>query len=112
MFRHEQAELGELGERLIAAFDGDDMALHVVVRFPRPMRAGNPPRWLSELRKRAIELLNHPVKELCRTARVDRTLIAVFVFLDPQHAGGRRSPLRRSTSARSWSIGQGGSHHE
>jgi hypothetical protein len=41
---------------------------------------------LSELRKRATELLDHPIKELCRTARVDRRLIEVLVFLDP-HQG-------------------------
>ena len=44
----------------------------------------HPPRWLSVLRKRVTALLEQPEGELCRTARIDRKLIAVLAFLDPQ----------------------------
>jgi hypothetical protein len=81
VFRLEQTEIGE---RLITALDNDNAACMSLSEFLDQMEQDNPPRWLSELRKRVSELLDHPVKELCRTARVDRALIEVLVFLDPQ----------------------------
>ena len=80
VFRLEQTEIGE---RLITAFDGDNMACMSFSDFLDRCEQEDPPRWLSELRKRSTELLNHPVNELCRTARVDRALIEVLAFLDP-----------------------------
>jgi hypothetical protein len=81
VFRLEQTEIGE---RLITASDGDNVACMSWSDFRDRCEQDDPPRWLSELRKRATELLDHPVKELCRTARVDRALIEVLAFLDPQ----------------------------
>jgi hypothetical protein len=80
VFRLEQTEIGE---RLITAFDNDNAACMSLSEFLDQMESDDPPRWLSELRKRVTELLDHPVKELCRTARIDRALIEVLVFLDP-----------------------------
>jgi hypothetical protein len=80
VFRLEQTEIGE---RLITAFDGDNVACMSFSDFLDRCEQEDPPRWLSELRKRSTELLNHPVDELCRTARVDRALIEVLAFLDP-----------------------------
>lgn len=81
VFRLEQTEIGE---RLITAFDDDNAACMSLSAFLDQMERDDPPRWLSDLRKRVTLLLDHPVKELCRTARMDRALIEVLVFLDPQ----------------------------
>jgi hypothetical protein len=80
VFRLEQTEIGE---RLIPSFDDDNVACMSFSDFLDRCEQENPPRWLSELRKRVTELLDHPVNELCRTARVDRALIEVLLFLDP-----------------------------
>jgi hypothetical protein len=80
VFRLEQTEIGE---RLITAFDNDNAACMSLSEFLDQMERSDPPRWLSELRRRVTELLDHPVTELCRTARMDRALIEVLVFLDP-----------------------------
>jgi hypothetical protein len=81
VFRLEQTEIGE---RLITAFDDDNAACMSLSAFLDQMERDDPPRWLSDLRKRVTLLLDHPVKELCRTARMDRALIEVLLFLDPQ----------------------------
>jgi hypothetical protein len=81
VFRLEQTEIGE---RLITAFDDDNAACMSLSAFLDQMERDVPPRWLSDLRKRVTLLLDHPVKELCRTARMDRALIEVLLFLDPQ----------------------------
>jgi hypothetical protein len=80
VFRLEQTEIGE---RLITAFDDDNAACMSLSDFLDRCEQENQPRWLSELRKRSTELLHHPVKELCRTALMDRALIEVLMFLDP-----------------------------
>jgi hypothetical protein len=80
VFRLEQTEIGE---RLITAFDNDNAACMSLSEFLDQMERDDPPRWLSELRRRVTELLDHPVKEMCRTARMDRALIEVLEFLDP-----------------------------
>jgi hypothetical protein len=80
VFRLEQTEIGE---RLITAFDDDNAAYMSLSDFLDRCEQEHLPRWLSELRKRATELLQHPVKELCRTALMDRALIEVLLFLDP-----------------------------
>jgi hypothetical protein len=81
VFRLEQTEIGE---RLITAFDDENAACMSLSAFLDQMEGDDPPRWLSDLRKRVTMLLDHPIKELCRTARMDRALIEVLVFLDPQ----------------------------
>jgi hypothetical protein len=82
VFRLEQTEIGE---RLISAFDDDNKAACMSFSdFLDRCEQADQPRWLSTLRERATYLLDHPVKELCRTARMDRALIEVVVFLDPQ----------------------------
>jgi hypothetical protein len=81
VFRLEQTEIGE---RLITAFDDENAACMSLSAFLDQMERDDPPRWLSDLRKRVTMLLDHPVKELCRTAQMDRALIEVLVFLDPQ----------------------------
>ena len=101
VFRLEQTEIGE---RLITGFDDDNAACMSLSEFLDRMEQDNPPRWLSELRKRATELLNHPVKELCRTARVDRALMEVLVFLDPQRRWRPQVASAAITSVRSWSA--------
>jgi hypothetical protein len=80
VFRLEQTEIGE---RMITAFDDDNVACMSFSDFLDRCEQEDPPRWLSELCKRATALLNHPDKELCRTARVDHALIEALVFLDP-----------------------------
>jgi hypothetical protein len=81
VFRLEQTEIGE---RLISAFDDDNAACMSLSDFLDQCEQDHPPRWLSVLRKRVTTLLEQPEGELCRTARIDRELIAVLAFLDPQ----------------------------
>jgi hypothetical protein len=81
VFRLEQTEIGE---RLISAFDDDNAACMSLSDFLDQCEQDHPPRWLSVLRKRVTALLEQPEGELCRTARIDRELIAVLAFLDPQ----------------------------
>jgi hypothetical protein len=81
VFRLEQTEIGE---RLIAALDDDNVACMSLSDFLDRIGQDDPPRWLTVLRRRVISLLEKPVDELCRTARIDRALIELLVFLDPQ----------------------------
>ena len=101
VFRLEQTEIGE---RLITVFDDDNAACMSLSGFLDQMEQDDPPRWLSELRRRVTELLDHPVKELCRTARVTARSWRCWCSWTRSGAGGRRSPRRRSTSARLWSA--------
>ncbi|HKQ00195.1 MAG TPA: hypothetical protein VJ735_07665 [Actinomycetes bacterium] len=81
VFRLEQTEIGE---RLIATLDDDNVVCVSLSEFLDRIEQDAPPRWLAVLRKRVISLLDKPVDELCRTASIDRALIDVLVFLDPQ----------------------------
>jgi hypothetical protein len=81
VFRLEQTEIGE---RLIAALDDDNVVCMSLSDFLDRIEQDDPPRWLTVLRTRVTSLLERPVDELCRTARIDRALIEVLVFLDPQ----------------------------
>ncbi len=81
VFRHEQTEIGE---RLIASVEDDSATCMSLSEFLDRIEQEDPPRWLAVLRKRVTVLLERPVDELCRTARIDRALIEILVFLDPQ----------------------------
>jgi hypothetical protein len=74
----------EIGERLVVEFNGEDVSCMMLSDFLDRIEQEDSPRYLSTLRERVTDLLEHPVEELLRTARIDRALIEVLVFLDPK----------------------------
>jgi hypothetical protein len=81
VFRLEQTEIGE---RLIVLLNDTDAQCMSFSAFLDQIEQDDRPRWLSVLRERTIALLEQPVEELVRTARIDRALIEALVFLDPK----------------------------
>jgi hypothetical protein len=77
-------EQTEIGERLIAVLDDENAACMSFSDFVDLIGRKDLPRWLSVLCERVTALLERPVDELCRTARIDRALIELLVFLDPR----------------------------
>jgi hypothetical protein len=81
VFRLEQTEIGQ---RLITASGDGDAACMSFSEFVDRCEQQDQPRWLSSLRRHAKDLLDHPAKELVRTARIDDALMKLLVLLDPQ----------------------------
>jgi hypothetical protein len=81
VFRLEQTEIGE---RLVTTFDDGNIVCMSFSDFIDRCEQDDQPRWLATLRKRVIDLLDHPVEELLRVALIDRALIEVLGVLDPE----------------------------
>src|SRR5262245_23546444 len=81
VFRLEQTEIGE---RLITAYDDGNAACMSFSDLVDRCETKDQPRWWSYLRKHAIDLLEHPAKELARAAAIDHALTEVVVLLDAQ----------------------------
>lgn len=83
-FQVYRLEQTEIGERLIVALDEDVVRCMSFSDFRDILDSDEVPRWLSNLRERAIALLEDPAAERDRVARIERALIELLVFLDPQ----------------------------